>query len=134
MAGPLKRTGYRSSPEEEALYRQYHDSALAGLHQGRTPEEVVQELLSRGVAPQTAKRIAWAVNHEFTQAASKPGPPSRYLRWAIVTGAVFLLCTFGAIGWFMIREGERMSNLVKAIPLVVIISGVAAARVLRRRF
>ena len=34
MPEPPKRTNLRSSPEDAAFYRQFHDHALASLRQG----------------------------------------------------------------------------------------------------
>ena len=124
----VKRTKLRSSPEDEAFYRRYHDSALAGVRQGRTADEVTQELLTRGVPAETAKKIVWAVQHEFAQSTFKPGARSRHVRLILVVCAVFMFVTLGLLGWTLFREGASVVSIVIAIVIVMVLGGVAFGR------
>jgi len=64
MGGPLKRTKLRSSPEEAALYRRFHDPGLAALHRGVSRVQLLQELADQGVSLISAERIVTALEQE----------------------------------------------------------------------
>jgi len=64
MTDPVKRTGARSSPEDAAFYKQHHEPTLAALRQGKTRDELVRDMISKGVPDKTAERIMVAVEME----------------------------------------------------------------------
>lgn len=71
MDGPLKRSGLRSSPEDAALFKQHHEPTLAALRQGKPRDELVRELIAKGVPDKTAARILVAVEMENATAVAK---------------------------------------------------------------
>ena len=61
MPEPLKRTNLRTSPEDAAFYRQFHDHALSTLRSGTPREQLLKELADKGGPEKTAARIVIAV-------------------------------------------------------------------------
>ena len=57
MAGPLKRTTLKSSPEDAAFYKRFHDPTLFSLRKGTPRDEILRELGGKGVPEKTAERI-----------------------------------------------------------------------------
>jgi len=76
MPEPLKRTNLKSSPEDAAFYRQFHYHALATLRKGSPREQLLQELVDKGVPEKTAARIVIAVEQELAVAnPARSGSP-----------------------------------------------------------
>src|SRR5581483_133492 len=92
MAGPLKRTGYRASPEDAAFYRRFHDSALSAIRKGVPRQDVLQDLVTRGVPDKTAQRIVTAVEQEHAMASAAPHRIPSGKRWIV---AVATIVVFG---------------------------------------
>jgi len=105
MPEPLKRTNLRSSPEDAAFYRRFHDHALSALRDCIPREQLQKELADKGVPGKTAARIVIAVEMELALAnPAGSGPPrsmGKVLGFiALVWGAVA-----GYIVWQMKKDG-----------------------------
>jgi hypothetical protein len=134
MAEPPKRTNLRSSPEDAAFYRQFHDHALAALRQGAPREQLLQELVGNGVPEKTAARIVIAVEQELALAnPARSGSPrgvGKVLGFiALVWGAVA-----GYLVWQMTKGGTfQWKYLVAAGVIAVYLTIRIASRLLLRR-
>ena len=119
MTGLPKRTALRSSPEDEAHYRQFHDAVLARRQAGIPREEILKDLTGSGVPEKTAERIVFAVEQELEHSAFS-SQVTRKVSW-IRTGGIglfiFLVAAYAA--WQM---GEH-----RRIPLRVALPGLFIA-------
>lgn len=106
MAGPLKRTSLRSSPEDAALYRKYHDSTLSWLRKGVPHAELVRELIRLGVPDKTAERIVFAVAHENAHFGAPQKAPVRPT-WLIQILIVVVLMSAAGIGGYVYSQVKR---------------------------
>jgi len=88
--------------------------------------------VGQGVPAETAERIVWAVNHEFTQAAFKPDQTTRPLRWTIIVCAIFILGTIGVVAWRMIRKGASLGSMVPGMVVALIITAIVIGSLLRK--
>jgi hypothetical protein len=91
MAGPLKRTKLKSSPEEAALYRRHHDRGVAALRSGGTRDALLKELADQGVSLLSAERLVTAFEQEASLHAaahqSRRGNGSTYLIIMLLSAA-----------------------------------------------
>lgn len=103
MTGPLKRTNLRSSPEDAAFFRQFHDHGLCALRKGTPRQELLQDLVGKGVPEHTAERIVVAVELEHgVSTGSAAAPPRR--AWKLL---LFVLAVWGAVGAVLVRQMTR---------------------------
>jgi hypothetical protein len=123
MAGPLKRTGLRSSPEDAAFYKRFHDLTLASLRRGTPREEMLRELVGKGVPEKTADRILFAVEQELAaKAAIHQRPTSLWkllgivaLVWGAVAGyLVWQMSKDGTFSWGYLIAGGVMALILTA--------------------
>jgi hypothetical protein len=130
MAGPLKRSGYRASPEDAAFYRKYHDSALSAIRKGITREAILLELIDHHVPEETAKRILGAVEQEHAMAAAISPRLSKGKRWLI---AIAVIVVFGSASIYvaiqMSQDGKLHAEYL--IGAVIGTLGIAAMVILR---
>lgn len=132
MAGPLKRTGLRTSAEDAAFFRKFHHSALASLRQGLPREEVLRELLTRGVPEKTAERIVVAVEQEHAAKSQTPHQSPSGRRWVIGLATVLVFgCASVYIAMQMAEDKTlRMKYLLPAMIVVLLLSGIVIQRLL----
>ncbi len=102
MDGPPKRTNLRSSPEDAALYRKFHDHALSTLRKGTPREQLLQDLVGQGVPETTASRIVVAVEQELALETPERGSPRSV--WKV---AVFIAGVWGAVGGYLVWQMTR---------------------------
>jgi hypothetical protein len=134
MAEPLKRTNLRSSPEDAAFYRQFHDHALAALRQGTPREQLLRDLADKGVPEKTAARIVIAVEQELALAAAAKGGLAGN-RWKIIG---FIVLVWGSVAgyivWQLRKDGTlHWKYLVVAGVIAVILSARVVSRLLIRQ-
>jgi hypothetical protein len=103
MPEPLKRTNLRSSPEDAAFYRQFHDHALSTLRNGTPREQLLKELADKGVPEKTAARIVIAVEQEL--ALSKPAGIVSPRGVGKVLG--FIVLVWGAVAGYLIWQMKK---------------------------
>jgi len=106
MAGPLKRTALRSSPEDAAFYKRFHDSTLFSLRKGTSRDEMIRELIGKGVPEKTAERIVVAVEMELAAATATQKPRTRV--WKVLG---FVALIWGAIAGYLIWQMSKDSTL-----------------------
>ena len=128
MAGLPPPTGFRSSPEDAAFYREFHDMVVSALREGRTPEQIVEQLRVRNLPESTARRIVWAVGHEAQQADFHPGRETRQLIGTMWAAVVFALAILGFIAWRVVREGAGWRTVVPGVVVFAIMSCIVFAR------
>lgn len=133
MTEPLKRTGMKSSPEDAAHYRRFHDHALATLRKGIPREELLAELTGKGVPEQTAHRILVAVEQELALANGQKPKPGRL--WKTLAFAATVWGLFGAyVVWQMTRDGTFHWNyLIVGGVIVLILSARVVGRLLLKQ-
>lgn len=134
MAGPLKRTGYRASPEDAAFYRRFHDFALSSIRKGVPRQDVLRDLLTRGVPERTAERIVGAVEQEFATAHSAPHSIPSGKRWVI---AVAIIVVFGcATVYIALQMAEdktlKAKYLFPGMVIALVVTGIVIQRLLLR--
>jgi hypothetical protein len=104
MPEPPKRTNLRSSPEDAAFYRQFHDHALSALRNGTPREQLLKDLADKGVPEKTAARIVIAVEQELALQTAGSSPPGR--KWKVLA---FIIAIWGSIAgyiaWQMTKDG-----------------------------
>jgi hypothetical protein len=129
MAGPLKRTNLRSSPEDAAFYRKFHDYALSTLRKGTPREQLLQELAGKGVPEKTADRIVVAVEQELAlAAAAKDGSPGR--QWKVFG---FIVLVWGSVAGYIVWQMKKDGTFHwKYLVVGGVISLVLSARVVSR--
>jgi hypothetical protein len=132
MAELPRRTGFKSSPEDAALYREFHDTVVSALREGRTPDQIVEQLRIRNVPESTARRIVWAVGHEVQHSDSESTPEPRRMSGIVIVSAVFIIAMLGFTAWRVGREGGRQGLLVPAVLILAAITCVHIARFLRK--
>jgi hypothetical protein len=133
MTGPLKRSAYRASPEDAAFYRRFHDVALSSLRKGVPREELLGDLLTRGVPEKTAERIVMAVEQEHGVAiVPKAGPRGK--RWVIALAVVAAFgCTTVYLALQMSEDRTLQAKyLVPAILIALVLSAIVIQRLLLR--
>jgi len=91
MGGPLKRTKLKSSPEEAALYRRFHDPGLAALYRGVTRVQLLQELADQGVSLISAERIVTALEQEAALGGGRTLEPRKSSNTSFVLLIVVLI-------------------------------------------
>jgi hypothetical protein len=96
MPEPLKRTNLRSSPEDAAFYRQFHDHALSTLRNGTPREQLLKDLADKGVPEKTAARIVIAVEQELALQTAGTSPPGR--KWKVLA---FIIVIWGSIAGYI---------------------------------
>jgi hypothetical protein len=134
MTGPLKRTALKSSPEDAAFYRKFHDSVLSGLRRGTPREQVLQDLAAQGVPEKTANRIVVAGEQELalSKAArgAAPGAVWKTLGFiALVWGAVA-----GYLCWQLTRDGTfHWKYLAAAGVIALFLTARVVGRLLLRQ-
>jgi hypothetical protein len=133
MPEPLKRTNLRSSPEDAAFYRKYHDHALSSLRQGTPREELLKDLADKGVPEKTADRILIAVGQELALKAAKSSPPRSF-------GKViaFVVVVWGAVAgylvWQMKKDGTfHWKYLVAGGAIALFLTARVASRLFLRQ-
>jgi len=134
MAGPLKRTGYRASPEDAVFYRRFHDFALSSLRKGAPRQDLLRDLLTRGVPEKTAERIVVAVEqeHGVAVAGTEAGRISKGKMWVLgVAGFAF----FGTISAYVaVQMSEdrtlKAKYVVPAMVLTLVLTAVVISRLL----
>ena len=134
MPEPHKRTNLRSSPEDAAFYRQFHDHALDTLRNGTPREQLLKELADKGVPEKTAARIVIAVEQELALAKAAPGGSPRS-PWKIV---LFLLAVWGSVAgyivWQMRKDGTfHWKYLAVGGGIALVLSARVALRLLLRQ-
>jgi hypothetical protein len=105
MAGPLKRTALKSSPEDAAFYKRFHDPTLFSLRKGTPRSEMLLELVGKGVPEKTAERIVLAVEQELAIAAAAHKP--RTSGWKMLG---FVALVWGAIAGYLVWQMTRDST------------------------
>ena len=105
MAGPLKRTGLRSSPEDAAFYKRFHDHVLFSLRKGAGRDAMLHELADKGVPDKTAERIVAAVEQELALAAAAQGARLRIGWKSIAFIVLFWAGLVAYLVWQMTRDG-----------------------------
>ena len=105
MAGPLKRTALRSSPEDAAFYKRFHDPTLFSLRKGTPRDEMLRELVGKGVPEQTAERIVLAVEQELATKATIHKP--RTSVWKLLG---FVALVWGAIAGYLVWQMTKDST------------------------
>jgi len=134
MPEPLKRTNLKSSPEDAAFYRQFHDHALATLRIGSPREQLLKELVDKGVPEKTAARIVIAVEQELAVAnPARSGSPRGVGK---VLG--FIILAWGAVAgylvWQMTKDGTfQWKYLVAAGVIAVYLTIRVVSRLLLHR-
>jgi len=134
MAGPPKRTHLRSSPEDAAFYRQFHDRVLSTLRQGASREQILRELAAQGVPGKTADRIVVAGEQELALARTVRGASSGRA-WKTLG---FIVLAWGAVAgylaWQMTRGGTfHWKSLVAAGLIALFLTARVVGRLLLRQ-
>lgn len=134
MPEPLKRTNLRSSPEDAAFYRQFHDHALSALRSGTPREQLLKDLADKGVPEKTAARIVIAVGLELSAASGATGG-GRPKVWKAVA---FILLIWGIVAaylaWRMTKDGTfSLKYLIAGGVIVLILSARVMSRLLPGR-
>jgi hypothetical protein len=132
MAGPLKRTGFRASPEDAAFYRRFHDYALSSLRKGVSREDLLRDLQARGVPDKTAERIVVAVEQEHALAVAAPGGVPKGKGWII---GVALLVVFGSSAVYIATQMAedktlKLKYLLPAMIVALVLTGIVVSRLL----
>ena len=130
MAGPLKRTGLRSSSEDAEHFRKFHAHVLSTLRGGGRREDLLKELVAGGVPEKTAERIVVASEQEIAAESFSPGL-SRRQRWGVVA---FAVAVFVGIGGYIVREMARDHTLSFKYALPALVFCAVMAAVIIRRF
>jgi hypothetical protein len=105
MAGPLKRTALRSSPEDAAFYKRFHDPTLFSLRKGTPRDEMLRQLVGKGVPEKTAERIVQAVEHELSTAAAMHRP-----RTSVWKTLGFVALIWGAVAGYLVWQMTKDST------------------------
>ena len=103
MAGPLRRTKLKSSPEEAALFRRHRERGVAALLKGVSRDKLLQEFAEQGVPSLSAERLVSAFEQEAALIAEaghrKVSGSSFHLIFIVVLIAVI----GGILYWAWIR-------------------------------
>lgn len=131
MAGPLKRTKLRSSPEEAEWYRRFHDRGVAALRQGISRDALLKELQEHGVPLLSAERLVTA----FEQEASLSVEAGQIRGGGKLTGSLIAILVVGVgfacyFMWTLGHEGKFRWGYAAAAILITVIA--AFRRLLRR--
>lgn len=94
----------RSSPEDAAFYKRFHDLMLSSMRAGTPREELHQQMVGKGVPEKTAERILFAVEQELAaKTAIQQRPRSLWKVLGIV--AVVWGALAGYVVWQMTKDG-----------------------------
>src|SRR5438045_3287982 len=118
MAGPFEKTNYRASPEDAVFYHKHRFQALASLQGGTSREDLIRDLLSKGVPQRTAERIVTAVEQEHAVKSSPPHTVPHMKLWlAYMLGPTFILAlsTYFTIGISQDRSLKANKYLIVAM-------------------